>query len=789
MSSKKIDGFILGIAEATNALIARRFEEGVDVALRTLTQNLDVTSASVYVTFKDENANQLASLKYDSTKEENPQRIANNQKIFFTEFEMLYSHLSNGELFEMLQSKAQKQFRKHLETDNTLSVVVIPIMVTKELWGALVLSNTVEEKEWSESEKALLLSLANTMGAAIERERLECSLEATVKKRTADLQDSKLRFELALEGTQNGIWDWQPQEHKIFWSENMYKNLGYEPEDLPDLIDGFDDLIHPEERKESRQKFDNYLNNGVPYMMEYRLKRKDGSYRWFKSTCKAVWDENGRPIRVVGCHEDIHQRKVYTKLLEEQEERFRSVIRDDPSALFLVNRLGSILLFSHRVKEVFGYSEKELAKLKLVDLLPSNEASVHENYIETFFEKPYAGALEEGFEVKGKRKNGQLFLAEVGLSPVSIGGETQVIVVVTDITEKREAEAKLQETYRKMDNLISNMPGIVYQCKNDENWTMDYISPACQQITGYKQKSFYGNPSEVTYAGLIIAEDRDDVWEQVQESITNKVPFRINYRIKDKAGVQKWIWEQGVGVYDENGDCTGLEGCIFDITPVVRNQERINHAIQVTENRERRRIAADLHDGVQQILGVSSLNLKNIQEEIKNISGDAQEHYKKSIYYLEQGIRESRNIAHRLMPVELQQLGLDRAIQQLLDQLKSNLGIEIYYFNNAQKDLSQDIDFSLYRVLQECFNNISKYAQASKVSVQIVSNDTDVQMIVEDNGVGFDRNKIDLYNNGYGLNSMKSRISSLSGRLVVDSKPGRGTSIVVWLPKRTVFNE
>lgn len=786
MSQQSIDDFLMGIAEATNALISQNLEEGIIIALDTLCENLDVTASTVYVSHLDEQGQQVASLKYFISKEDNQERVNRNQSIPFTLFKQLHSSLVGGLPYEVVLSESEGGLRQHMSADHTMSVAFFPILVGSSLWGALGLTNMTEEKRWSPSEKSLLLSLANSIGAAIEREGLQNNLENLVQKRTSELADSRLRFQLAIEGTQNGIWDWEPQTGKIFWSQNMYKNLGYEEGDIPDLIDGFYDLIHPNEREEARRRFNDYLMNRVPYVMEFRLLKKNGDYHWFKSTCKAVWDEEGKPVRVVGSHADIHARKVYTDLLIQQEEKFRAVVRNDPNALFLINKQREILLHSDRSVDVFGYSKNELSNMKFDQLLPSNLRETHAEFMDGFFKNPSTHVLGQDHGLKGRRRNGGLFNIEIGLSPVSLEGDTLVMAVVTDVSEKLESEAKLQESYRQINNLINSMPGIVYHCRNDRFWSMDYISPACEQITGYKQEDFYGWPSTITYADLIVAEERDETWNKVQESLAKKDPFRMIYRIRDKSGEQKWIWEQGVGVFNQKGEVLGLEGCIFDISPIIRNQERINQAIYATEVKERARMASDLHDGVQQILGASTLNLKSMSEEIQKLSLEAQEHYHKSLNYLQQGIRESRDIAHRLMPREIEELGLDRSIQQLLDELKSNLKIKISYYNNITAILSPEIELGLYRVVQESFNNISKYSKATKVNVQLISDAEGIQLMIEDNGIGFDENKIDLYKQGFGLAAMKNRILALSGQLTVDSKYGKGTCIVVWIPWKII---
>ena len=268
---------------------------------------------------------------------------------------------------------------------------------------------------------------------------------------------------------------------------------------------------------------------------------------------------------------------------------------------------------------MFGYSDEELNGLNVLRLLPPDKRSKYKQLLNDFLTKPRTQVLDSTAEIKARKKNGRLFWIEMGLSPVSIDGETMVLAVLTDVTRKREAELKLKESYRQMNNLINNLPGVVYRCRNDESWTMDYISPACEQITGYRQEEFYGDPAITTFGNLIIPDDRDEVWEHVQRSVNDQKPFRMTYRIKDKQGRIKWIWEQGVGVF-ENDMLVWLEGCLFDVTPIIRNQEKVQQAIYSTEDKERRRIASDLHDGVQQTLGVSYMNLKHLDEEVAKFS-------------------------------------------------------------------------------------------------------------------------------------------------------------------------
>ena len=133
-----------------------------------------------------------------------------------------------------------------------------------------------------------------------------------------------------------------------------------------------------------------------------------------------------------------------------------------------------------------------------------------------------------------------------------------------EIKHARTQES-LRESERMLSTLIGNLPGMAYRCLNDENWTMEFISEGCHELTGYVPSDLIGNRT-LSYNELIHPDDRHPAWEQVQQALAKRQPFRLVYRIQTAAGQEKWVWEQGQGVFAENGDLQAIEGFITDIT-------------------------------------------------------------------------------------------------------------------------------------------------------------------------------------------------------------------------------
>src|ERR1700690_1973231 len=111
-----------------------------------------------------------------------------------------------------------------------------------------------------------------------------------------------------------------------------------------------------------------------------------------------------------------------------------------------------------------------------------------------------------------------------------------------------EVERSLQENERRLKTLLSNLPGMAYRCKNDRDWTMEFVSDGCEAVTGYKAIEFVGAGAR-TYNSLIHPDDQERIWNEVQEALGLGVRYRLTYRILAADGREKWVWEQGVGIY------------------------------------------------------------------------------------------------------------------------------------------------------------------------------------------------------------------------------------------------
>src|SRR5919199_756657 len=155
-----------------------------------------------------------------------------------------------------------------------------------------------------------------------------------------------------------------------------------------------------------------------------------------------------------------------------------------------------------------------------------------------------------------------------------------LVSLAIEARERKQAEIALAESQRTLLTLMSNIPGIAYRCVNDSEWTMFFISEGCYKLTGYPAEAFITQKT-VIYKQLVHPEDREPVWDEVQAALENYRPFQSTYRIITATGELKWVWEQGRGIYNPDGELLYLEGLIIDIT----SRKQAEEALRQSEER------------------------------------------------------------------------------------------------------------------------------------------------------------------------------------------------------------
>lgn len=198
------------------------------------------------------------------------------------------------------------------------------------------------------------------------------------------------------------------------------------------------------------------------------------------------------------------------------------------------------------------------------------------------------------------------------------------------------------------------------------------------------------------------------------------------------------------------------------------------------EEKARARIARDLHDGLGNLLSSVKVSVANLPIDLSD--PETQMSYGKSIEQIDEACTEVRKIAHEMMPEALKRLGLKKALEDLTLKMDATYDFDVHFdlYGNEQV-LPDNTNVMLFRMVQELFTNIVKYADASEVLLQMTFSDAWLNLTVEDDGKGFDPAKI-AHDEGMGLKSIEFRTHYLGGEYEIDSRPGMGTSVSINIP-------
>jgi len=271
----------------------------------------------------------------------------------------------------------------------------------------------------------------------------------------------------------------------------------------------------------------------------------------------------------------------------ESEERFRTLTENSPAAIFIFNQK-KIFFINHAACDISDCNKEELLKMSFIDLLSDEK---DKKLIADFFDNIRKNKTDcTRFDIIIKSKKDEEHWVNLSLVKSYFKAEPVVIATAFDVTDRHEYEVEITEGKRMYSNLLDNLPGLVYQCKNDNDWTMIFVSVGCTKLTGYKPEEIIDN-TKISYNDIIHPDDRQYVWEFIQRNIDQNTSFTIEYRIITKSNDVKWVWEQGKFI--TTSEETILEGYIVDITERINIKKELNK-----EKQQYKTMLQSIGDGV-----------------------------------------------------------------------------------------------------------------------------------------------------------------------------------------------
>jgi two-component system, NarL family, sensor kinase len=214
---------------------------------------------------------------------------------------------------------------------------------------------------------------------------------------------------------------------------------------------------------------------------------------------------------------------------------------------------------------------------------------------------------------------------------------------------------------------------------------------------------------------------------------------------------------------------------------IIEQQELATFAVIEAEERERKRIAGDLHDGVGQLMSAAKMNLSMVGSEMSFSNEEQRQSFEKAMALVDEGCKEVRTVSHQIMPNALLKSGLASAIREFISKLDQRV-IKVHLYSEGLNDrIDGNVETVLYRVVQECVNNVIKHSGADHLDISLIREEQELSVTIEDNGKGFDTSDRSKFN-GIGIKNIQSRVEYLKGNVEWDSAPGKGTVVAIHIP-------
>lgn len=382
------------------------------------------------------------------------------------------------------------------------------------------------------------------------------------------LVQSEERFKLLFDEAPLGYQSLDTNGNILEVNQQWCKLLGYTRGEA--IGKWFGDLLSPENREAFLRRFPVFKAQGHIHC-EYEVLHKSGKPLYIAFEGSIGTDPSGAFKQTHCILQDITSQKATEAALVESENKYRGIAENMSDVVWQMDMDLNTTYVSPSVLKLLGETPEEHAKRKMEDKFPKETLhKIQALFLEELEKEKDPGAdrnRSRTIEVGHYKADGSIVQLEINLSFLrdKRGKATGFLGVSRDITQRRLAEKALEESERSKSVLLSNLQGMAYRCHYDRDWTMQFVSSGCRDLTGYAPGDLIGN-RRVAFNDLITPEYRESLWAQWEKAVAKRQPFRSEYELVTSQGKRKWVLEIGQGVYNDQGNVEALEGIIFDIS-------------------------------------------------------------------------------------------------------------------------------------------------------------------------------------------------------------------------------
>lgn len=636
---------------------------------------------------------------------------------------------------------------------------------------------------------------------------LAAAMLRRVGRGQAALLESQERLALAVRAANVGLWDWDLQTNQVYFSPEWKQQIGYQDHEVPNQFDEWRRRVHPDDLPPTLARIEEHLADPESgYEREFRLRHRDGSYRWILARASVLRDAQGQPRRMLGAHLDITERIQAQKRLRASEQQFRALVEQSITGIYVFEQ-GRFRYVNRRFAEIFGYSEAEILRdLRPTDVIAERDRAMADEQVR----RRLSGESESAHYVaRGRCKDGSLIWIEVHGSRMDLDGRPAITGTVLDITARRTSEAALADSEARYRALFESnpLPMWVYDLQ-----TLAFLAVNDAAIAhyGYSRDEFLG----MTIRDIRPPEDVPALLENVAAVTEGQDEAGIwRHRLKDGRVIE-------VAISSHTLDFAGRRAEMVLALDVTAQRRAEAQARQLNAELERRVAArtAELAALNQELEAFAYSVSHDLKAPLRGIDGYSRlllEHYADRLDTeghlflgnVRSGAEQMSRLIDDLLDYSrmerrtLQQVPVDlaRLVEGVVAERAPEIDARGVVLRHALAPLSVHADAGgLTQVLRNLLDNALKFSRdAVPPTIEIGTRVAGgvCTLWVRDNGIGFDmrfhdrvfeifqrlQRAEDYPGTGIGLAIVRKAVQRMGGRVWAESRPGHGATFFLEL--------
>ena len=398
---------------------------------------------------------------------------------------------------ENLEKDLDREWREEALKRNYRSLASIPLKLKGEVIGILNIYSS-NPNFFKEEEINLVKEMGLDISLALDS--IETRNEQELAKK--DLKESEERYSLTVEAVNEGFFDWNVPTGEAYFSPIYYNMLGYDDGEFPASYESLRSLIHPDDVEGFEKELQYHIDNAEGYSIEVRLKTKNDKWCWILSRGRVVeTGEDGKPLRMVGTHTDITDRKIVENVLKESEQRLSEIIEFLPDATFAIDDQGNVISWNRAIEEMTGVKTNDILgkgnyeyalpfygtkRPILIDIVLKSEPELEEKYS---LVKKVGNQLLGEVDVNFKGKNHSIWAKAVPLYDRN-GKFNGAIESIRDITDRKKAEFALKKSEKRFRAVAESAVDAIIT--TDMNGMILFVNDSLGTIFGYSREEIIG---------------------------------------------------------------------------------------------------------------------------------------------------------------------------------------------------------------------------------------------------------------------------------------------------------